>query len=483
MESISTMTSKPDEMEKPVDEQAQPEYLQDQSSRKVLRSQIRIWAALILIVSLCLCAWGFVRAGDSQSSEDSISRLSLAVSRLMLADEVSVNDEAQRASDSLEQVLTERDLVDPRMEPKAVDELFKIAGSIRDQLSKSDRKSAIESLVLFKSKAAALEADFYKLHSKSSPITISFFLLIGLTGILVGFALLWWHIESVDNKGQALEVESSTLREELENFKFRFEEEQRRNIDLQQRLIEIGKGSKKMESGIEEYSRAVNQLESAVKYLKSSLGEAESKVNTLEKEIGDLSQTIQDRDLKISSLHAIIEAGERSEAALQSKIQTLIAEKDEQYENLSAQIKVLSHNENSSDDGVPPLGSEEVDVAPGRSLYVISSSSELPPDLAKLQSELIQEKTRIQSELAVFEWSNTKLKNELDEVKEELSSAKAALAAQEREARERLLSLEEKFAAEKRQVMNDLSSQFEAEAKFLRDQLRAANERSLEKTG
>jgi hypothetical protein len=110
------------------------------------------------------------------------------------------------------------------------------------------------------------------------------------------------------------------------------------------------------------------------------------------------------------------------------------------------------------------------------------SSEVLPADLARLQSELIQERTRIQSEFAVVEWSNIKLKNELEDIKAQLVSAKESLVVHEREARERILALEDRLLAEKKRDIDELSNQFEAEVQFLREKLRAAHDQNLERS-
>ena len=434
---------------------------------------IKIWIALGFIVSLCLCGWGLVQVDREFDSDDGLTRLSLAVSRLMLADEVVIEDEAQRAADMLEQVLVEKDAIDGRYNQKELADLYLIAASIRDQLSKSDRKAAINTFVTFKKAATNLESKFYQTKVRPAFFGVNYFIAAGLIGLLICFSLLWFFLERSNSEEENAAAHAERSKKEADHFKFRFEEEQQRNIELQQRLMDLGKGSKKMESGIEEYTRAVSQLESAVKYLKASLGDAEQRIKSLESELADTSRSRDDGQRKLASMQAIIEAAERSEASMQSRIQQLEAELVQRSDGYS--------NDRSDIDMNPRFSNDDSSLEPSKT-PLFESSEALPADLARLQSELIQERTRIQSEFAVVEWSNTKLKNELEEIKEQLLAARESLSIHEREARERILALEDRLLAEKKRALDELSNQFEAEVQFLREKLRAAHDQNLERS-
>jgi hypothetical protein len=435
------------------------------------------WVAATFLLSICLCAWGFVRASSGHEKDDSNSRLMLAVSRLMLADEIGMNGDFQQASDSLEQVLTERDSKASSANSKDAIEVFKLAGTIRDSLEKSDRKSAVESFIDFKQKAEAFESKTYQVKSYVQVGGLNLQIIIGLLGMLVSLCTIWWLLERSDHSCQALTLEGERSHEELENLKFRFEEEQRRTIDLQQRLMDLGKTSKKMESSLEDYSRATSQLESGVKYLKTSLADSESKLKRVETDLSETVRLRQEAEVKISSLQTLLDAAERTESALHSRLQTLEVQKNEQYDQFSAKISELVSQartvpvDSLSQDLEQPSGTDPLSSGV-QSLQMAS----LPPDLEKMQSELIQEKSRIQTEFAVIEWSNAKLQKEIEELKAELSSARVSFVQQEKETREKFALLETTYALEKVKALDSAAIQYESEIKFLREQLRVAND-------
>jgi chromosome segregation ATPase len=157
-------------------------------------------------------------------------------------------------------------------------------------------------------------------------------------------------------------------------------------------------------------------------------------------------------------------------------------QKDEQHLQLSDKIRELTRQLMALAGSSDVTSSLDEDKSSSK-IEMQDGSNELTLEsLAKLQADLIQERTKFQSEFAVIEWTNTKLRNELDELKLELAATKSALTEQEREFRESKLTLEETILSDKRRELDDVTTRYEAEIKFLRDQLRAANDRYADKS-
>jgi predicted nucleic acid-binding Zn-ribbon protein len=336
--------------------------------------------------------------------------------------------------------------------------------------------------VEFNKKAAGFEAKVYQTGRNTPMFVIPLVSWIGFIGVMFSFGIIWFIMGRFIDRETHLVNAAQQAADNLNTITSRFEDEQKRSIDLQHRLIDMSKQTTRMETRLDEYARATSQLESLVKYLRTSLTEGEGRVKSLEKELSDAVQRCKDAEVKASSLEAIIDAAGRTEESLRSSLQSLMDQKDEQHLQLSDKIRELTRQLMALAGSSDVTSSLDEDKASSK-IEMQDGSNELTLEsLAKLQADLIQERTKFQSEFAVIEWTNTKLRNELDELKLELAATKSALTEQEREFRESKLTLEETILSDKRRELDDVTTRYEAEIKFLRDQLRAANDRYADKS-
>ena len=406
-------------------------------------------AAAVSFVSLVVVVLGFIGISRMPENEDTMSRLDGAVLRLMMADELAVDDELQRASENLEFIFTLVGSKDIQKKYPVSQEIFGLAEKIRDALANSDRKSAVDLLVLFREKMDTVDSAAYRNNLSRQDSDLNWTLLSGIFGLLAGVSLFWLSESRSRRRLMRLQAEKSRLEDDLNLASDRFGDERQRTIELQQRLIESNRLIRKIESTLEDYSQALPKLEASVKFLRSALTESDSRVKSMELDLDEKSKAYNDSLGKISSMEAVLDAACRSEETKQAQFNKLVAEKNKELESLLAREEELQRTLERWD-------------------------SDARQEAEALRSEMAKARVAFDSEFAVVEWSNVKMRTELEELNAEILKLRETIATQSRDARTDLINLRNKLEVDKHDAVRELSERSDEEINLLRTQLRDA---------
>jgi hypothetical protein len=394
-------------------------------------------APALVVMSLISVAAIFLRSETTSSPDNSIQYLEASVLRLMMADELAIEGELEKATDQVENALSglsPRELGNP-----AVQELVGSASKIRDQIAASDRKSAVESLLVFRKKADEVSAALYRSPGESRVNSADYLATLGVLGALafIGSALYRRRLTKRDiiTEGEII----ATSSREVDDVRREFAAERERTTSLQQKLIDAGKLARAKEAELDDATRRLATLDTKrkaqdalIQALESKKAESELEASVRKSELGFLEKKLastasENRELAKSQ----IVMKDQLDVALSqlTEVTKLARSREEAVCREFSAYKMAAAARESGLTGDLDQALGELRKSKGVARFREQS---LTIEINDLKAQNSKIKSEVSSEMAVIEWSNTKLKGQISELQDEVNRLKAELVGEAR---------------------------------------------------
>ena len=328
----------------------------------------------------------------------SIQYLEASVLRLMMSDELAIDGELERAGDKLENALA--GVSSRELENRAVRELVDSATKIRDHIAASDRKSAVDSLLIFRKKSDEVSAAMYRPPGEIRASRVDY---LAATGGLV--ALVFMATVLYRRRRTAEKISGESAARDVELVRREFSVERERTTGLQQKLVEAGKLMRTKDAGLDDAARLLASLAASeksqaalIQSLELKRAEADAEAFTRISEFGVLNRkvaTAEAESRELTKSHALV-----------------IGQLDSALSQLREVTSLARSRENS-----------------------------LSLEISGLRTEGLRVKSETSSETAVLEWSNIKFKGQITELEDEVNRLKAELITEARRFRDQLAKI------------------------------------------
>ena len=359
-----------------------------------------VWPLMCLLVMMLMIQISSLSGPSELVVDDTGQRLDAAVMRLMMADELAVDDEGEKAADNLENVLAAFAGKESANMPKATQDLVSSAVMIRSHLANADRKAAVEESVRFRKLADDMDAAAYRGEANTLKKSSSWISLFSILLTITCAVLLWANGGSASRDVITLRDELNSAAAELSEVSGKFEDERRRTTELQQRLLEVGRASKNLDVSLGESAKKAAEFESQMRDLHGALSRAEAGWNESKSKL----------DMKNRELSELI----AQSAANQEKLKDIESER-----NRSSKVIEQLTDERSG-----------IDIA----------LSAAQTELAALRAKTTRI-NEIETNHAILEWSNSKLKSQNDEFASEIARLKDEMLSEAKRFRDQLAAL------------------------------------------
>jgi hypothetical protein len=369
--------------------------------------------------------------------DNSFQYLETSVLRLMLADEVAVTGEVEKAGVQLENALTnisEKDLKTPGSR-----DLVSLATKIRDQIADSDRKSAVESLLIYRKKSDEVIEAKYKGPLETRVAVADYLAVMGGFGAL-GFIALALYRRRLSAREITLEHEQVLKTSmDIDAIRREFSAERERTTSLQQRLVEVGKLMKTKDADLDDAVRRLASFEAKRKSQEARIQAIDLKRETAEAEVLTTRSELRTLENKMSTVAAGNRELSKSYEVLKGQMDVALSRLTEatalaraREEALLSELAVFKAGAFAREKGL----SEDLDQAlselRANKISAKFRESTLTSDLSNLRTECAKIKNDFASEMTVIEWTNAKLNTQVRELQDEINRLKAEQVAEAR---------------------------------------------------